>query len=283
MSRVLRFDSGKIGALERTPTGGLFARGNIARTGIQVYRDADGTEVREYRPPDEVFATDTLASLDAAVVTIGHPQDLLTPQNVRQVMQGFMTGGTEREDTDDGVSWIVGRMALVTPEIMAGVDSGDLAELSAGYSLRIDATPGITPRGERYDRVQRDIRFNHVGFGPAGWARAGRDATLRLDGNENFPGDGRPEKESNKMAYRIDGKTVEDSDVQRAVVDLEAARDAAVIRADAADAKQGELASELAAANALAAELQASFDGRDAEISAEVAFRAEAGDRKSVV
>ncbi len=58
-----------------------------------------------------------------------------------------------------------------------------LVEVSRGVQVRIDETPGVTPSGERYDRVQRDIVYNHIALGPAGWGRQGASVALRLDSN----------------------------------------------------------------------------------------------------
>ena len=39
--------------------------------------------------------------------------------------------------------------------------------------LRRGSDAGRDPEGERYDAVQRAIRYNHVALGPRGWGRAG--------------------------------------------------------------------------------------------------------------
>jgi hypothetical protein len=53
-------------------------------------------------------------------------------------------------------------------------------QLSPGYDVRLDETPGITPDGKRYDAIQRDIVYEHIAIVTAG--RQGPDVSLRFDG-----------------------------------------------------------------------------------------------------
>ena len=59
----------------------------------------------------------------------------------------------------------------------------DARELSCGYKLNLDETPGITPDGQHYDAIQRDIRYNHLAVVQRG--RAG-NARLNMDGDQYF-------------------------------------------------------------------------------------------------
>ena len=242
----------------------------ISRTGIQVYRDSDGRMVREYRPPEEVFSAESLASLSGAAVTIKHPPGDVNPNNWRSVSHGVARDAAGREDTDDG-SFVVGNLMLQTNEVLTGVDTGDLVEVSAGYEARIDETPGVSPDGQEYDRGQRDIRFNHVALGGPGFARAGRNAVLRLDGNESTD----PEVEKS-MAFRIDGQSVEgEAPVQSAIDALMGDRDAHKSRADSAEGKASALENDLGKAQAERDELQKRIDGMPDLVAAEVEFRSQ--------
>lgn len=170
----------KIDALDRTPTGGVRINARIARSGVLVYRRADGSTVREYRPDSEAFAPETLKSADDAVVTVGHPAGgMVTPGNARSLSVGHVRGPARRDGTFMDAS-----LAVLDASAIDAIGRGELVELSAGYTLRIDETPGRTPSGEPYDRVQRDIRLNHTALLPEGAGRAGRDVSLRFDGLE---------------------------------------------------------------------------------------------------
>ena len=55
------------------------------------------------------------------------------------------------------------------------------ASVTVARSSTVEPTAGVW-EGEKYDGIQRDIRYNHVGLGPEGWGRAGSEVSLRLDG-----------------------------------------------------------------------------------------------------
>src|SRR5690606_32107950 len=69
---VMRFDRVAFKAT-RTDEGYIKDTPVLTRTGVFVYLDGQGRERREYRPPDEVFNADSLASLKGVPVTDTHP------------------------------------------------------------------------------------------------------------------------------------------------------------------------------------------------------------------
>lgn len=177
-AQVMRFDAGSIGKLKRTPTGGVRVPGRVTRSGVFPYKRADGTTVREYRPADEVFHADSLASLADCAVTVAHPASgSVTPETFRRDAVGYVSGGGSREER-----FVAADLVVQDGDAIARIDTGDLVELSCGYACRLDMTPGVTPDGERYDAVQRGITYNHVALLSRGGGRAGRDVALRLDG-----------------------------------------------------------------------------------------------------
>ena len=167
----------------KTGSGGLKAEGNITRTGVFLYHNPDGTERREYRPDGEVFADATLESLSDAPVTVGHPAGLVDPSNWAALSKGHT--GAARKDAD----FIVAPIVVNDAATIDRIQKGELRELSCGYEVDYDPTPGTTPAGERYDGVQRNIRGNHLALLPVGKARGGRDCLIRLDGDEAPPGE----------------------------------------------------------------------------------------------
>jgi hypothetical protein len=60
---------------------------------------------------------------------------------------------------------------------------GDKRELSLGYECDIEDAPGVTVTGERYDCIQKNIRYNHLAIVKKG--RAG-NARLRLDSSDGI-------------------------------------------------------------------------------------------------
>lgn len=197
----------RVGKLERTPTGGIRVPARIARTGILRYQRADGTVVAEYRPPEEAFRAESLASLEDAVVTVDHPRaQLVTPAIAKQVSVGHVRDVGKR----DG-KFVSTSLAVIDGPTIEAIDQGSLVELSAGYTCVLDPTSGTDPEtGERYDAVQRQVVYNHVALLPPGGGRAGKDVSLRLDGLEVRIGGGPdPAIRVDAMKVRIDGREYE--------------------------------------------------------------------------
>lgn len=174
MTTARRYDSGSLRPPERTPEGFLLVDGLISRTGIQVYRRDDGREVREYRPPEEVFDAASLASFDLRPVTNQHPPRLLDAHTAKQWAVGAV--GNLRRDGD----FLAARMSIHDQEAIDALMSGR-SQLSCGYDCDIEDTPGEV-EGQRYDAIQRRIRGNHVALVDA--ARAGPKARVRLDAGD---------------------------------------------------------------------------------------------------
>ncbi len=180
--RVSRFDVAEIGKAQRTPQGFLRVPAFLTRVGVFAYKRADGTTVREYRPSDEVFKADSLASLRAAPVTDLHPTEMVSPANVRKLSIGHVYESA-RQDGDR----VAGHLQVEDDTVIKLVERGDRREVSMGYQCRVDATPGEF-KGEAYDVVQRDIVYNHAALGPRGWGRQGRDIALRVDTKDGDAG-----------------------------------------------------------------------------------------------
>jgi hypothetical protein len=174
---VCRFDAAPLGKGERTQQGFLRIPAHLTRAGILKYRRADGTTVRELRPESEVFAPASLATLRACPVTDMHPPEMISPANVRKHSIGIVS-----EDVRADGELVAAAVTVQDADAISAVERGERREISCGYRCEIDKTPG-TYRGERYDQVQRQIRYNHVALGPRNWGRAGRDIALRLDAN----------------------------------------------------------------------------------------------------
>lgn len=144
----------------------------IGRVGVFEYRTADGQVVREYRPPEEVLHADSLASFEGVPLTNDHPPVRLDATNARAYSVGSVgsvrANGTQLE-----------AMVLITDAVAAAMALAGKRQLSPGYSVQLDPTPGTTPDGEKYDAVQRRIRGNHVAEVQDG--RQGPTVELRMD------------------------------------------------------------------------------------------------------
>ena len=154
---------------------GLITVAKAARTGIQEYLGSevgrpDLGVVRVYRPADEVFSADTLASFSHAPITIDHPPEMVTPENWDTYAVGEVStaAGVDRK-------WVSLPLIVKAKGAIDAVNGGK-RQLSAGYSCRLDWQGGVTDEGEAYDAVQRGITINHVAIVDA--ARAGSEAKI---------------------------------------------------------------------------------------------------------
>ena len=155
----------------------------VGRAGILLYRNADGTEHREYRPPEEAFKADSLASLMGKPITIGH-KAFVTAGNAAQVAPIGSVLSAGRQDGD----------TIRADIVIYNLDT-NARELSCGYTLDLDETPGTTPQGEHYEAIQRNITYNHLAIVPKGRAGVAR---LNMDGSQVI--DEEEQKEEQKMA-----------------------------------------------------------------------------------
>jgi hypothetical protein len=188
-----------------TDEGFLKVPARISRTGIQEYlaiemglTDRDPNDIiRVYRPEEEVFSDESLSSFANKPVTNNHPPELVTSANARQ----YSVGMSGPEVTRDGM--FVATVLHVTDQAsIDDIESGK-AELSNGYLSDIDWTEGVTPDGEQYDAVQRNIKGNHIAIVERG--RAGTACRLA----DNLPTNG---DEVTMAKITIDGVDFEVSD-----------------------------------------------------------------------
>lgn len=186
MTTVQRFDLGRLDRAKRTGAGGARVPASISRTGVQTYTDQHGRVVREYRPPEAVFAQESLDTLGSIPVTEGHPPMGVNPMNHRELSVGHVSDAppARRKDVSGPLEWLETAVVLSDGDTLRKVETGELVEVSMGYLAEVIDQPGVTPDGQHYDAMQTNIRFNHLALLPDGHARAGSGARLRLDGNQ---------------------------------------------------------------------------------------------------
>jgi hypothetical protein len=168
---VQRFDFATFKAT-KTDEGYLVDTPIVGRIGIQTYQNADGTIRKEYRPAEEVFHPDALASMAGKPITDQHPNGKVTAANFKKLTIGTILG-SGRQDGDNVTASII----IQDADAILKAEKGGVRDLSLGYSVDLEDTPGEY-NGEKYDAVQRNIRVNHLALVPKG--RAG-NARLNLD------------------------------------------------------------------------------------------------------
>lgn len=201
---VERYDAYRIASskVRNLAAGGIAIPAAVARTGIQVYTRKDGKKIREYRPKDEVFNADSLSTYDCAPVTIGHPRKFVDPTNWGVVAQGvtkLQSVEPLRIDKDD---YVQAELAVTRADALKRIEAKELVEISVGYTCDVEPTSGVTPDGEHYDAIQRNVRVNHVALLPENSARAGKHARLRMDGAQEPPD---LDPEENVKLIELDG------------------------------------------------------------------------------
>lgn len=246
--KVLSFaDRVELGGTRRTNDGYLVTEARCARGGnIQDYR---GSEIGEgkpdqvfkvYRPEDEVFKADSLASYAYKPVTWQHPDKPVTADTWRKEAVGQLGSEVVR----DG-EFVRVPMMIADGGAIKGIEDGT-REISMGYDCELVMEAGTTPDGRAYDAYQRNIRINHCAIVPAG--RAGPQCRI----GDSAPRTNQQEGTTMAKSVTIDGKTFEvadnvaalisDGKIQEALVasakglaDAQAALTTANARADVAE------------------------------------------------
>lgn len=171
LKRVLRLDSIPLDETYWTKEGYLIDHPVVTSTGIFEYTNPDGSIRRELRLPEEVFDPASLASYKGKPVILTHEASVVDKKNVDKEHIGTILSNGYQDG--DNV-----RAEIVIHETDLMKRSG-LRELSLGYSLDLDETPGVW-NGQPYDAIQRNIRINHLAL--VDKARAGEKARLNIDG-----------------------------------------------------------------------------------------------------
>ena len=284
MSKI-RYDSAKFKATI-DENGFLVDTPVVARLGVQVYYTEDGRTVREFRPAEEVFKDESLASYQGKPMTLDHV--FVNSENAKEVVVGSVTGKAEPLGSS-----VVAPIVVYDNTAIQEAMAGNAKELSVGYSAILDETPGwgdpVTgeyvlksdgdqfdaPDGwQEFDAIQRDIKVNHLAMVYRG--RAGI-AKLNMDGEQENPYTtdvdiNKEDKQEMTVKIKLDG--AQEFEVAQEVAShieaLNAKADTAIAERDSLKAKVDAMPAEIEAAVAKA---KADADA----LAALVAVAAEAG------
>ena len=276
-------DSAPIAGVRLTRDGYAVAEVRAARIGIQQYdgREVgrpDLTVVNVYRPPESVFAADSMASYGFKPVTINHPAEGVTADSWKDLAVGVVGGDVVR----DG-GFVKVPLALMDAKAIKAVQDGT-REISMGYVCDLHFVDGVTPEGEPYQAIQKDIRINHLALVPKG--RAGPHCRV---GDRGAPETGQdpqaPVNHGDRLmtlkTITVDGLPVETTDAGIAAIDklrgLLATSDAALATANSTHT------AALAAKDADLAKRDAEIDDLKAKVIDGAALDALVAERASVV
>lgn len=222
----------------------------VARTGIYIYQQPDGTIIREYRPPEEVFDTDSEASFVGKPIVVGHPASGIVNSDTAQdlAIGTILSSGYQKDETNIACDIVIHNPSAI----------GEKRGLSLGYRVDIEEAPGITPDGQQYDVIQRNIRINHLAVVDRG--RAGAKARLNLDGDEIIEG------VETKMKIKIDSVDFEvDEKIANYVNSLQNKEENARVKLDTANTELKSVKEQNTALKADADDKKAKLDAMTAE------------------
>ena len=265
MSKI-RYDSAKFKATI-DENGFLVDTPVVARLGVQVYYTEDGRTVREFRPAEEVFKDESLASYQGKPMTLDHV--FVNSDNAKEVVVGSVTGKAEPLGSS-----VVAPIVVYDNTAIQEAMAGKAKELSVGYSAILDETPGwgdpvtgeyvlksdgdqfYAPDGwQEFDAIQRDIKVNHLAMVYRG--RAGI-AKLNMDGEQENPYttdvDINKEDKQEMIKIKLDGAQEFEvaPEVASHIEALNAKADTAIAERDALKAKVDAVPAEIEAAVAKA-------------------------------
>ena len=172
--KLKRIDSISVDRTYYTEEGYLVDHPIVTTCGIFEYKNDDGSTRRELRLPEYVFDEKSLESYKGKPIIITHDAGEVDKENVRREQIGTIMSKGYRDG--DNV-----RCEIIIHDTNALKNCG-LKELSLGYSLDTDDTPGIY-EGEKYDCIQKNIEINHLAL--VAEARAGETARLNIDGKDD--------------------------------------------------------------------------------------------------
>lgn len=162
-------------------TGFLHCKGTFTRSGVFDYYDENMNLIRELRPEEEVFAEDSIKSLQMIPITNLHPESMVTVDNVDELLIGMVGENIVTEN-----EYITGNMIITDKEMIETIvsrkEEGLSSELSGGYTCDVIPCEGEHPKDGHYDAIQKNIRYNHLSIVPRG--RAGRNVRIMDQDND---------------------------------------------------------------------------------------------------
>lgn len=207
----------------------------VARTGTQEYLASEiglsGTGVVPvYRPEEEVFAPETVASFEGMPVTDGHPPEGVDTSNIRLLQKGH--AHNVRRGTGAEADLLLADLIITDPRLITRILEEGKREISCGYTYELCEENG------RF--IQRKIRGNHVAVVDAG--RAGPRVSIKDHKAQ------RPERRTTSMKKslsKILARMAKDGDAETVAEIIEE-----MMEAEAPETPEPETAGEAAEADA---------------------------------
>ena len=144
----------------------------VARTGTQDYLPEElglpgSSFISVYRPEEEVFSPETVASFEGMPVTNDHPPDGVDVSNIRALQKGH--AHNVRRGTGDESDLLLADLIITDPGLIGLILDEGKREISCGYTYELCEENG--------QYIQRKIRGNHVAVVDVG--RAGPRVSIK--------------------------------------------------------------------------------------------------------
>jgi hypothetical protein len=166
---MLHFDNGYIGKYEETNEGFLRVFGTIAKVGYLDYMSNDGTTRKEYVSEETLFNENHLDSIGGAVLTLGHPPEMVNPDNYKK----YAVGATGTKIIANTIQKTIDVVFIVNDKnAIEAIKKDGIKELSMGYRCEVIANNDGT-----FSQLNRVCNHNAI----VEAARC-KGASLHLDG-----------------------------------------------------------------------------------------------------
>ena len=145
----------------------------VARSGTQEYLPEElglqpsSSVIQVYRPEEEVFSPETMASFEGMPVTNDHPPDGVDVSNIRALQKGH--AHNVRRGSGDESDLLLADLIITDPQLIHLILDDGKREISCGYTYELHEENG--------QYIQRKIRGNHVAVVDAG--RAGPRVSIK--------------------------------------------------------------------------------------------------------
>lgn len=225
--------------IAKTKNGFLICRDvQIARDGEFIYSGADihgpkspyaNEKVTLIRPTDEVFSPETIASVNTAIVTNGHPAEInVKSTNSKYLNKGHVLGNVRRADYQDefGNNLLLADIIITDESLIQEIENGK-KEVSIGYNNKMRQV-----EGNPLKVISTSLRINHIAIVTKGRALTAfiKDAAddlekicdIDLKDNKIIDlegGDDVSKPEHAKFKFRYEGEIIE---VEGAILEDEA-------------------------------------------------------------
>lgn len=127
-----RLDTGEIQSYRETPEGFLDLYCTFSKVGDLKYQYVDGSEITETLTADELFNSDSLATITGKPITLNHPPDWVTAENAKEYSRGATgTRVITKEDTAQVVA------SIHDKELIELIKNKKARQVSVGYTTDV--------------------------------------------------------------------------------------------------------------------------------------------------